>query len=124
MSDDSGRYIGLAVLTFFLPFIGGWFLIRPDVPTSFRYPAMIWCGIVGLYAIGNSFTSSGFVGIIVAIFCLAPLALYFKSNYKKQKADEAQQQRMRDKQIEELLRTPMKTYKDAELEELEKKYKA
>ena len=63
------------VLTVFVPFVGGYFLIRKHVKTGFRLFAIIWCAFL---AVSVAATEGGTAGgnVIGSLLCLAPIAVY------------------------------------------------
>jgi hypothetical protein len=62
-------------LTFFMPFIGGYFLIKEHVKPGFRVFAIIWCSLLAL-TMGYSVSGEVGVKIIGSLMCLAPIGVY------------------------------------------------
>lgn len=64
-----------SILTFFFPFIGGYFLVGPDVATGRKAYALIWC--VAYFVIGASqsdiFTEEPAVALITCLIFLGPV---------------------------------------------------
>ena len=63
------------VLTVFIPFVGGFFLINDHVRKGFRIFAIAWCSFM---ALSVAFSASGSAGvrIVSSLLCLAPVAYY------------------------------------------------
>lgn len=70
------------ILTVFLPFIGGYFLLNENVGKSYRVFATIWCSVLALSVASSS---SGSLGgkVVGSLLCLAPIGVYlFKTRGK------------------------------------------
>lgn len=63
-------------LTVFLPFVGGYFLIKEHVKTGFRMFGIIWCSLFALIVGGDSDSGSVEGNLLAALLCLAPIAVY------------------------------------------------
>lgn len=63
-------------LTVFLPFIGGYFLLREHVKAGFLLFGMLWCE---LFALIVGFQQGSSVGgdVMAVLLCMAPVAVYF-----------------------------------------------
>ena len=68
-------------LTVFLPFVGGYFLIKEHVKTGFRMFGIAWCS---LFALIVGFEEGGQVesNILAVLMCLGPVIVYL---YKARK---------------------------------------
>ncbi|MBR0403915.1 MAG: hypothetical protein IJI68_01750 [Eggerthellaceae bacterium] len=62
-------------LTVFLPFVGGYFLIREHVKTGFRLFGIVWCSLLAL-VVSESETSSAEVNVLAVLMCLGPIIAY------------------------------------------------
>lgn len=62
-------------LTVFLPFVGGYFLIKEHVRQGFRVFGIIWCSLFALI-IGDSDSGSMESNLLAVLLCLAPIAVY------------------------------------------------
>ena len=62
------------VLTFFMPYIGGYFLVKPEVKTGFRYFGIIWCVFIAITA-GMSHNEL-VTKLLGGVLSLGPLAVY------------------------------------------------
>lgn len=69
------------ILTIFLPFIGGWFLLRKHVMVGFKVFATIWCLLFAIV----SLTTLDTVGerIVMALLCAAPVVTYLVLSLRK-----------------------------------------
>ena len=63
-----------AVLTFIMPYIGGYFLINKNVKKGYRIAAIVWCILLACIAAPRSSTVGS--SVIGTLMCLAPIAVY------------------------------------------------
>ncbi|MBE6464234.1 MAG: zinc ribbon domain-containing protein [Eggerthellaceae bacterium] len=119
-SDDMDKKpIGMAVLTFFLPFIGGYFLIKPDVSPGLRNFGIVWCSLCAVSLLAGETDISVLYNIVSAALCIAPVIVYLFRKYSFEKAmrEEAEARR-----TEDILNTPLQTYADREVEDIARRY--
>lgn len=72
-----------AVLTFFFPFIGGWLLVNRHVVLGYRVFGIAWCVLFTIFS-ATSLDSAG-ERIVMALLCIAPVAVYFIRLYLDKK---------------------------------------
>lgn len=115
-------YTGLVALTFFMPFIGGYFLIRPGVPAGCRNFGIAWCTLIGIGCAISGAAGDLAISLIAGALCILPAVIYAgRVLFEKRKADERAECAEREK-MEALLQMPLEKFGDRNLEELEKKY--
>lgn len=117
--DMDKKPIGMAVLTFFLPFIGGYFLIKPDVSPGLRNFGIVWCSLCAVSLLAGETDGSALYSIVSAAFCIAPVIVYLFRKYSFEKAmrEEAEARR-----TEDILNTPLQTFADREVEDIARRY--
>ena len=118
--DMDKKPIGMAVLTFFLPFIGGYFLIKPDVNQGLRNFGIVWCTLCAVAMLASDdYDTNVLMSIIAAAFCIAPVIVYLfrKYSFEKRVREEAEARRTQD-----ILNTPLQTFADREVEDIAKRY--
>lgn len=119
--DMDKKPIGMAVLTFFAPYIGGYFLIRPDVNAGLRNFGIVWCALFAASMLASDVDDmSALMSIIVAALCLAPIVVYLfrKYSYEKQVREQAQAQH-----AEDILSLKLETFEDREVDDIARKYR-
>lgn len=114
-SSSTTRLVLLTVLTVFLPFIGGYFLLKPEVKSGFRIFALVWCTLIGLGCLASESSSDLAVGLVSALLCLGPVIVYAIRVLRDKKSTEM-------RRTEEVLNMPLEKFSDIEARELEKKY--
>lgn len=115
-------YTGFVILTFFMPFIGGYFLIRPNVPAGCRNFGIAWCTLMGIGCIATGTGADLVISVIAGILCILPVVIYAgRALYEKRKAKKCAE-RIEMERIEALLQMPLEKFSDCDLEELERKY--
>lgn len=79
IDEANSGLVWKTVLTVFLPFVGGYFLIKEHVRTGFRAFAIIWCAFLAISVASAEGGSAG-GNVLAVLMCLAPIGLYlFKS---------------------------------------------
>ena len=117
--DMDKKPVGMAVLTFFLPFIGGYFLIKPDVNQGLRNFGIVWCTLCAVSLLAGEGDVSVFYNIVGAAFCIAPVIVYLFRKYSYEKAIQEEADARR---TEEILNTPLETFADREVEDIARRY--
>ena len=122
------RPIGWAILDFLFPYIGGYFVIRPDVAKGYRTFGIVW-GIISVVAyIFNAFmyqsmyadTTTAIICIVLGIATLVPMIVYIpKAKQAKIDAENAASKKL----TEDLLNQPLQTFADQEVEKIAERYK-
>lgn len=113
--------VGMAVLTFFLPFIGGYFLIKPDVNAGLRNFGIVWCAVCAVsMLVADTDDTTVLMSIVMAALCLAPIVVYLfrKYSYEKYVREEAQAQH-----TEDILSLKLETFQDREVDDIADKYR-
>jgi len=67
------------VLTVFVPFVGGFFLIRKDVKAGYRVFAIAWCALMAFMMLFSDGGGAGF-RLFSALACFAPIGVYLLTN--------------------------------------------
>lgn len=80
-SHAMSKYIVWIIVTFFLPFIGAWFLVKPDVPMGPKVFAIIWCILFAIGAFGADIPI--FTSFLFAILSVLPLLYWWYQIAKK-----------------------------------------
>lgn len=70
------------VLTVFVPFVGGYFLIDDNVKSGFRVFAIVWCAITGV-SVGSLSGYDMATRVVTSLVCFAPIAYYLFKNRGK-----------------------------------------
>lgn len=119
--DMDKKPVGMAVLTFFLPFIGGYFLIKPDVNAGLRNFGIVWCAVCAVsMLVADTDDATVLMSIVMAALCLAPIVVYLfrKYSYEKYVREEAQAQH-----TEDILSLKLETFQDREVDDIADKYR-
>lgn len=117
--------IGWAIVTFFFPYIGGYFTIKPDVSKGIRIFAIVWsiiCAfayVINTWMYWNYDTTTAVICFVLGVLCLVPIFIYLP----KAKQAQIDAQNAASKQLtEDLLNQPLKTFADEEVEKIAERY--
>ena len=122
-ASDDGVRAWQVVLLIFLPFVGGWFLVRPGKPRGAQYVAVAYCALIGLLALFSNIPYDILGGMLYLMLCILPI-LYFLDNkvIEKRALRKAQSEEL-DARVKEIIATePRLMSEDERLEALERKY--
>ena len=115
------KMIGLTTLTFFLPCVGGYLLLRPGVGIGYKIFTAVWSVLSAMVAL-NLEGYDLFTRVALTIIYVLPVVVYpFRELTARKKKKEA-----KDRQTlvyaQLIANNPPKTYEEIQLEALEAKY--